>query len=269
MQSDVEEPELHRFEGKHPNAFVGLMICIVVTPKGRKSTPKQILFDISGEAKAGEILAIMGEGKDERAHTQRDTTRRVEMVFAFVGSTGAGKSTLLDCLAGRKSTGALTGELLVNGASRPDTVGRVTAYVLQDDQVLGLLTVRETLLFSAQLRLGAHEYTEDERVAKVDELIEALGLENVQDSLVGTTFRRGISGGEKKRLCVAVELVTDPSILFCDEPTSKRVSHTLCESLTNFNCVLLSNSGPGCVQLVCRHGSFEAHCGDSTAHSGV
>jgi ABC-type multidrug transport system ATPase subunit/ABC-type multidrug transport system permease subunit len=90
---------------------------------------------------------------------------------------------------------------------------------MQDDRLIGLLTVRESLAFSAELRLGTR-CPADVRKARVAALLSDLGLYEVQNSLVGTPFKRGISGGEKKRLAVAMELITDPAILFLDEPTT-------------------------------------------------
>jgi ABC-type multidrug transport system ATPase subunit len=80
-----------------------------------------------------------------------------------------------------------------------------------------MLTPRETFWFSAQLKLP---FTEHNKKAKVDALIEELGLEKCQKTKIGDAEHRGISGGQRKRVSIGMEMITDPSILFLDEPTS-------------------------------------------------
>ena len=92
-------------------------------------------------------------------------------------------------------------------------------YVVQDDIISGNLTVRENLRFSANLRLPRNVSSEAKK-AIVDEVIDQLGLEKCADSKVGTEFRRGISGGERKRTNIGMELVLSPGVLFLDEPTT-------------------------------------------------
>jgi ATP-binding cassette subfamily G (WHITE) protein 2 len=92
-------------------------------------------------------------------------------------------------------------------------------YVVQDDIVSGNLTVRENLIFSANLRLSENVSSTDKN-AIVDEVIGQLGLEKCADSKVGTEFQRGISGGERKRTNIGMELVLSPKVLFLDEPTT-------------------------------------------------
>ncbi len=96
---------------------------------------------------------------------------------------------------------------------------RLSGYVDQEDIHLPCLTVRETLEFSASIRLP-ESVGEAQKQARVDQVLKQLGLSHVADSRVGDSLNRGISGGEKKRLSIAVELVTNPSILFIDEATS-------------------------------------------------
>jgi ABC-type multidrug transport system ATPase subunit len=88
---------------------------------------------------------------------------------------------------------------------------------VQDDVMYPLLTPRETFWFSAQLKLP---FTERNKKAKVDALIEELGLEKCQKTKIGDAEHRGISGGQRKRVSIGMEMITDPSILFLDEPTS-------------------------------------------------
>jgi ATP-binding cassette subfamily G (WHITE) protein 2 len=92
-------------------------------------------------------------------------------------------------------------------------------YVVQDDIYSGTLTVRENIMFSANLRLP-QTVTLEERIERVCRIIEQLGLSNCANTRMGTESERGVSGGERKRTCIAMEMVLSPSILFLDEPTT-------------------------------------------------
>ncbi|NXP40510.1 ABCG2 protein, partial [Leiothrix lutea] len=138
---------------------------------------------------------------------------------AILGPTGSGKSSLLDILAARKDPHGLTGDILINGAPQPANFKCTSGYVVQDDVVMGTLTVRENLNFSAALRLPK-SVKEREKNERVNQIIKELGLSKVADSKVGTQFTRGVSGGERKRTNIGMELITDPAILFLDEPTT-------------------------------------------------
>ncbi|KAL7864150.1 hypothetical protein AOLI_G00155700, partial [Acnodon oligacanthus] len=159
----------------------------------RKVTHKDILIDING---------IMRPGMN-----------------AILGATGSGKSSFLDILAARKDPKGLSGEVLIDGAPQPPDFKCLSGYVVQDDVVMGTLTVRENLRFSAALRLPM-SVSQKEKEKKVQQLIEELGLTKVADSRVGTQLIRGISGGERKRTNIGMELIIDPSVLFLDEPTT-------------------------------------------------
>ncbi|XP_070614122.1 broad substrate specificity ATP-binding cassette transporter ABCG2-like [Erythrolamprus reginae] len=138
---------------------------------------------------------------------------------AILGPTGSGKSSLLDILAARKDPRGLTGDVFINGAPQPANFKCISGYVVQDDVVMGTLTVRENLQFSAALRLPKTVKTH-EKEERINQVLKELGLTEVADSKVGTQFIRGISGGERKRTNIGMELITDPSILFLDEPTT-------------------------------------------------
>ncbi|XP_060030117.1 broad substrate specificity ATP-binding cassette transporter ABCG2-like [Erinaceus europaeus] len=144
---------------------------------------------------------------------------------AILGPTGGGKSSLLDVLAARKDPQGLSGDVLINGKPRPANFKCISGYVVQDDVVMGTLTVRENLQFSAALRLP-ETMTMGEKNQRVCQILQELGLDNVADSKVGTQFTRGVSGGERKRTSIGMELITDPSILFLDEPTTGLDSST-------------------------------------------
>ncbi|XP_062871714.1 broad substrate specificity ATP-binding cassette transporter ABCG2 [Trichomycterus rosablanca] len=138
---------------------------------------------------------------------------------AIMGATGSGKSSFLDVLAARKDPKGLSGEVLIDGAPQPPNFKCLSGYVVQDDVVMGTLTVRENLRFSAALRLPM-SFSQKEKEQRVQRLIEELGLTKVADSRVGTQLIRGISGGERKRTNIGMELIIDPSVLFLDEPTT-------------------------------------------------
>ncbi|CAF2130654.1 unnamed protein product [Rotaria magnacalcarata] len=154
---------------------------------------KQILFNISGRFSNG--------------------------MNAILGPTGCGKSSLLDILADRKDRHGLSGRVLVDGLPRHPSFKYIVGYVVQEDIFTGTLTVRENLLFSANLRLSKTVSTL-EKNARVSRIITELGLESCADTRMGTDFLRGVSGGEKKRTCIGMELVLSPKILFLDEPTT-------------------------------------------------
>lgn len=165
-----------------------------VIPNFRNGPTKRLLQGLSGYAEPGRIMAIMGP-------------------------SGSGKSTLLDSLAGRLSANVvMTGNILFNGRKRNVDYG-VVAYVTQEDVLMGTLTVRETITYSAHLRfpnsLGKEEIND-----MVEGTIIEMGLQDCADTLIGNWHLRGISGGEKKRVSIALEIITKPSLLCLDEPTS-------------------------------------------------
>uniref|UniRef100_A0A8C9QMV3 Broad substrate specificity ATP-binding cassette transporter ABCG2 n=1 Tax=Spermophilus dauricus TaxID=99837 RepID=A0A8C9QMV3_SPEDA len=141
---------------------------------------------------------------------------------AILGPTGGGKSFLLDILAARKDPRGLSGEVLVNGAPQNANFPCESGYVAQDGVGMGTLTVRENLQFAAALRLPT-TMTNHEKNERINKLIQDLGLSKVADVKVGTQF---ISGGERKRISIAMELIMDPPILFLDEPTTGLDSST-------------------------------------------
>jgi ATP-binding cassette subfamily G (WHITE) protein 2 len=141
-------------------------------------------------------------------------------LLVILGPSGSGKTTLMDLLCSRKSSGDIGGEILANGKPmNRHRMKRVAAYVLQDDVMMGALSVAETLTFAARLKLP-EETPKPEIEARVQRVMNELGLSHIADSKIGTMFLRGISGGEKKRVAIGQELITDPSVLFLDEPTS-------------------------------------------------
>ncbi|NWQ80714.1 ABCG2 protein, partial [Columbina picui] len=170
----------------HVKMKTGFLCC-------QKTTDKEVLRDVNGVMRPG--------------------------LNAILGPTGSGKSSLLDILAARKDPHGLSGDILINGAPQPANFKCTSGYVVQDDVVMGTLTVRENLKFSAALRLPK-SVKEQEKNERVNQVIKELGLSKVADAKVGTQFTRGVSGGERKRTNIGMELITDPAILFLDEPTT-------------------------------------------------
>lgn len=95
----------------------------------------------------------------------------------------------------------------------------MSAYVMQDDLLAAALTVAETLYYAASLRLSS-TLSSEERAARVKEVLSLVGVAYCKDFIIGDTRNKGISGGERKRVCVAMEFLTRPKLLFLDEPTS-------------------------------------------------
>ncbi|CAL5399911.1 unnamed protein product [Camellia sinensis] len=155
-----------------------------------------LLKNVTGEAKPGRLLAIMGP-------------------------SGSGKTTLLNVLAGQIVASPwlhLSGLLEINGRPISNRSYKF-AYVRQEDLFFSQLTVRETLSLAAELQLEEISSVE-ERDEYVNKLLFKLGLVSCADSRVGDAKVRGISGGEKKRLSLACELIASPSVIFADEPTT-------------------------------------------------
>eukprot|EP01028_Stygiella_incarcerata_P010968 TRINITY_DN598_c0_g2_i3.p1 TRINITY_DN598_c0_g2~~TRINITY_DN598_c0_g2_i3.p1 ORF type:complete len:820 (+),score=195.49 TRINITY_DN598_c0_g2_i3:24-2483(+) len=139
-------------------------------------------------------------------------------VTAIMGPSGAGKTTFLNALCGKIER--TSGAVYINGLEEPlAKYRREIGYVPQDDIMLRDLSVKEILLHSARVRLG-HSVSPEEIARRVNITLDVLGLTEIRHMPIGDEFRRGISGGQRKRVNVGMELVTAPSVLFLDEPTS-------------------------------------------------
>ncbi|KAI9091704.1 hypothetical protein DFS34DRAFT_584408 [Phlyctochytrium arcticum] len=165
----------------------------------RKSTSKRpsmaVLNGVEGIVKPGEVMAIMG-------------------------GSGAGKTTFLDILASRSKSGKVSGDILVNKSSMSEQEYKaIIGYVDQEDTLMDTLTVYETIMYSALLRLPSTMLYEAKRNRVIESMLE-LDILNIAHRRIGTAGKRGISGGEKRRVSIACELVTGASVLFLDEPTS-------------------------------------------------
>ncbi|KAJ4845459.1 putative white-brown complex protein 30 [Turnera subulata] len=163
-------------------------------------------------------LTLKGKGK----HLMRCVTGKIMpgRVSAVMGPSGAGKTTFLSALAGKPTGCQMTGYVLVNGKNESiHSYKKIIGFVPQDDIVHGNLTVEENLRFSARCRLSA-DMPKADKVLVIERVIESLGLQAVRDSLVGSVEKRGISGGQRKRVNVGLEMVMEPSLLILDEPTT-------------------------------------------------
>ncbi|KAI3812628.1 hypothetical protein L1987_17339 [Smallanthus sonchifolius] len=168
-------------------------------------TEKTILNGVTGKVCPGELLAMLGP-------------------------SGSGKTTLLTALGGRLN-GKLSGKITYNSRPFSGSMKRRTGFVTQDDVLYPHLTVTETLLFTAMLRLP-NSLSQDEKVEHVERVIAELGLTRCKNSMIGGPLFRGISGGEKKRVSIGQEMLINPSLLLLDEPTSGLDSTTAQRILT-------------------------------------
>ncbi|XP_050226949.1 ABC transporter G family member 22-like isoform X1 [Mercurialis annua] len=163
--------------------------------KGITSTEeKEILNGITGSVDPGQVLALMGP-------------------------SGSGKTSLLNLLSGRVTHQTVGGSITYNDQSYSKFLKSRIGFVTQDDVLFPHLTVKETLTYAARLRLPK-TLTREQKEKRAIDVIYELGLERCQDTMIGGSFVRGVSGGERKRVCIGNEIIINPSLLFLDEPTS-------------------------------------------------
>ncbi|PKY24465.1 P-loop containing nucleoside triphosphate hydrolase protein [Rhizophagus irregularis] len=155
---------------------------------------RKIIENIHGCANPGEVLAIMGP-------------------------SGCGKTTLLNLLGDRVGSKGVQGTITLNGHKITKNSKRFVAYCTQDDIFFPHLTVKETLSYTARLRLP-REMSRRDKLKQVENTMALLNLTKCANTIIGDHMTRGVSGGERKRANIASELLTDPSVILLDEPTS-------------------------------------------------
>ncbi|CAL5432947.1 unnamed protein product [Camellia sinensis] len=178
-----------------PEEFQFLWGFALLVLKGVTSTvEKEILNGISGSVNPGEVLALMGP-------------------------SGSGKTTLLSLLGGRVRESTPRGSITYNDQPYSKFLKSRIGFLTQDDVLFPHLIVRETLTYVALLRLPK-TLTKQEKEKRAIDVNGELGLERCQDAMIGSSFVRGVSGEERKRVCIGNEIIINPSLLFLDEPTS-------------------------------------------------
>jgi ABC-type multidrug transport system ATPase subunit len=153
-----------------------------------------------------------------------------------MGASGAGKTTLLNAISDRisvKKGQSMTGDVLVNDkqALKQDSFGKFASYVMQDDILFEFFTPLQALTFAARLKLT---WPIEKQDARVDKLLTQLNLQHRKNTLIGSSKHKSLSGGERKRTAIGVELISDPQLLLLDEPTSgldSFMAKTICRIL--------------------------------------
>ncbi|CCH61647.1 hypothetical protein TBLA_0F01040 [Henningerozyma blattae CBS 6284] len=238
LQNEIKSNKKNKKENKIEKLNVGL---------------KEDFTDIEGTIKEQPLITVTIEDIDLQAsflrtlkkgtnkklfyREQKEILHSINAVFkpnminAIMGPSGSGKSSLLNLLSGRTRSSlfakfSTTGSILFNDIPVTNEMFKsICSYVTQDDDhLLSSLTVKETFRFAADLRL--HEIPVEERYERVDELIRQLGLKHCENTIIGNEFVKGISGGEKRRVTMGVQLLNDPPIILLDEPTSGLDSFT-------------------------------------------
>jgi len=188
-------------------SFYNISYCISkYGPFGKK---QYILQNISAHVPQGKLMAIMG-------------------------ASGAGKSSLLDILAGRVKSGQVTGDICVGGVPIDSSYQLIKGYVLQENIMLETMTVHEYVMFSAELRLPQY-VSHEKKLERVRSVLRELRISHLANQRIGSNIQRGLSGGEKRRVAIAAELVVSKPIIFCDEPTSGLDSYNAYEVMSSLH----------------------------------
>ncbi|XP_067673746.1 uncharacterized protein [Haliotis asinina] len=165
---------------------------------------KEILAGVTGSVHSGEILAVMGP-------------------------SGSGKTTLLNSVAGRIVR--KSGEITLNGHKLTRRLRKSMGYVMQEDVFFSALTLRETLYFAAMIQLP-EKMPHQVKMSRIQDILDALDLNDCKDIIMGSALKRGLSGGEKKRASIGCELLMDPDVMLLDEPTTGLDASTACDLMS-------------------------------------
>ncbi|GAV67390.1 ABC_tran domain-containing protein/ABC2_membrane domain-containing protein [Cephalotus follicularis] len=202
-------------------SFLSLEMEPVGPPKGDTSEGFMYLKETGVYLTWKDLSVTVSEGKNRHKQILQRLNGYAQPcdVLAIMGPSGCGKSTLLDALAGRLSSNTLqTGEILINGRKETLAFG-TSAYVTQDDSLMTTLTVKEAVYYSAQLQLP-DSMSRSEKEERAEMTIKDMGLQDSMNTRIGGWSVKGLSGGQKRRVSICIELITRPKLLFLDEPTS-------------------------------------------------
>ncbi|KAF1867088.1 hypothetical protein Lal_00049516 [Lupinus albus] len=229
----VSKKRLSQLRGEEKDNNVELKsiaVDIKHTPRGSQSTGKMVLPFEPLTITFKDVQYFVDTPPEMRKHGSNEKKlqllRNITGAFrpgiltALMGVSGAGKTTLMDVLSGRKTGGVIEGDIRIAGYPKVQkTFERVSGYCEQNDIHSPYITVEESVTYSAWLRLP-REIDSVTKKKFVDEVLETIELDDIKDCLVGIPGQSGLSTEQRKRLTIAVELVSNPSIIFMDEPTS-------------------------------------------------
>lgn len=260
----------------HHGMFVSFKDVTYTVQNGENRKARiSLIKSVSGYLPSRELVALMGpsgSGKVLQYHARRTMahlytmvridfqmfTLSIDPIATVLCSFYVGKTTLLDVLAGRKTVGSVSGEVLFGGV-QPSRMflRRHTGYVEQFDTLIPILTVEEMLNYTAELKLDTSIPIEEKR-EKVEAIITTLSLQDCRKTIIGSEDCRGISGGELKRANIGISLISNPRVLFLDEPTTGLDSYTASEVMTTIKnlasdgitcCATIHSPTPYCFNL--------------------
>nr|XP_043619394.1 pleiotropic drug resistance protein 3-like [Erigeron canadensis] len=225
MLSQIQRRELSKHQSHKDNMVKSSITAVLEPNEGRILLPFEPLTitfqDLQYHVEPSVEMVNHGfTGK--RIQLLNDITGafRPGALTALMGVSGAGKTTLLDVLSGRKTSGVVQGEIKIGGYPKvQDTFARISGYCEQTDVHSPHITVEESVIFSAWLRLHPDIDTKT-KYRFIEEIMETIELNAIKDALVGIPGVSGLSTEQRKRLTIAVEVVANPSIIFMDEPTT-------------------------------------------------
>ncbi|XP_050108515.1 pleiotropic drug resistance protein 1-like [Malus sylvestris] len=231
LEDPISTPQISREKGNGSNSSRSSSITKEATndANGNKKRgmvlpfePHSITFDeITYSVDMPQEMKNQGVPEDKLVLIRRVSGAfRPGVLTALMGVSGAGKTTLMDVLAGRKTGGYIEGNITISGyPKKQESFARISGYCEQNDIHSPHVTVYESLMYSAWLRLSS-EIDSETRKMFVEEVMGLVELNPLRQALVGLPGASGLSTEQRKRLTIAVELVANPSIIFMDEPTS-------------------------------------------------